>query len=487
VISGSTRRARGLAVGPILAACGGTTPTATTAPTARPSAAASAAGAPSAASSAVASAAPSTAAAVSCAPSAASAGPATPSTGATYKVPTIPPGNHTLKILQWSHFVPAYDNEYFDKYAVEWGKKNNVEVTVDHLQTDTVVTRVAAEVAANSGHDLTQVETATDVPVFAEKTVDMTPLGNYLGETHGGWLPVAEQVAKINGVWKGIPDFYISFPGIYRKDYYDGAGLQPSETWDDLLKAGTALKAKGNPAGIAISACGDSNTSILALMACFGSSVTAKDGKTITINSPETKQAIEFMQKLYKDAMTPEVLSWDNAGNNRFLASGIGSWIHNPISAYRSLEKPIQEKSYISGPPGGPKNRVMIIPLRTYLTWQWTKEKEVAEKFLHDFFAQYTEAQKASTGYNHPLLKQFEKKPMPGIGEEAKLNILQDVGQYAGTIGWPGPVTKAAGEVFNAYIIPTMFQQVMQGTAIDKAIADAETKVKLIYEKNPPA
>src|SRR5207249_1173766 len=38
----------------------------------------------------------------------------------------------TLKILQWSHFVPAYDG-WFDKYAKDWGTAKGVEVTVDHI------------------------------------------------------------------------------------------------------------------------------------------------------------------------------------------------------------------------------------------------------------------------------------------------------------------------------------------------------------------
>src|SRR5579884_2890275 len=33
----------------------------------------------------------------------------------------------TLSIVQWSHFVPAYD-KWFDQFAKDWGKKNNLEV-----------------------------------------------------------------------------------------------------------------------------------------------------------------------------------------------------------------------------------------------------------------------------------------------------------------------------------------------------------------------
>ena len=37
--------------------------------------------------------------------------------------------------------------------------------------------------------------------------------------------------------------------------------------------------------------------------------------------------------------MTNEVLSWDDTGNNQMLASGRASWIQNPISSLRTIEK----------------------------------------------------------------------------------------------------------------------------------------------------
>jgi multiple sugar transport system substrate-binding protein len=38
-----------------------------------------------------------------------------------------------LRILQWVHFVPAFDKWFNEKYVKEWGDKNNIEVTVDNI------------------------------------------------------------------------------------------------------------------------------------------------------------------------------------------------------------------------------------------------------------------------------------------------------------------------------------------------------------------
>ena len=59
----------------------------------------------------------------------------------------------TLRMLKWSHFVPAYD-QWFDKFAQEWGEKNGVRVLVDHIPHLELPARYAAEFAAGAGHDL---------------------------------------------------------------------------------------------------------------------------------------------------------------------------------------------------------------------------------------------------------------------------------------------------------------------------------------------
>ena len=59
----------------------------------------------------------------------------------------------TLSIVQWSHFVPEYD-KWFDDFARDWGTKNKIEVTVDHIPVANVAARAAAEASAGSGHDL---------------------------------------------------------------------------------------------------------------------------------------------------------------------------------------------------------------------------------------------------------------------------------------------------------------------------------------------
>ena len=76
---------------------------------------------------------------------------------------------------------------------------------------------------------------------------------------------------------------------------------------------------------------------------------------------------------------------------------------------------------------------------------------------------------------------------MPILGTDPKLQLLQDVGQYAATVGYPGPPTSAAGQVNNTYVIPNMFAKAVSGAKPEQAIAAAEQEIKNIYQKFPPA
>src|SRR5437016_13150228 len=61
----------------------------------------------------------------------------------------------TLKIIQWSHFVPAYDKEWFDTvFTKQWGEKHKTNVIVDHISLTDLPARAAAELSAQHAHDL---------------------------------------------------------------------------------------------------------------------------------------------------------------------------------------------------------------------------------------------------------------------------------------------------------------------------------------------
>ena len=57
----------------------------------------------------------------------------------------------TLRIIQWSHFVPAYDKWFDNVYVKRWGEANDTEVIVG-VQTGTLPEAVGAQCTAEGAY-----------------------------------------------------------------------------------------------------------------------------------------------------------------------------------------------------------------------------------------------------------------------------------------------------------------------------------------------
>src|SRR5262249_47047577 len=170
-------------------------------------------------------------------------------------------------------------------------------------------------------------------------------------------------------------------------DLWDEIGMKP-DTWEDIRVGGAKLKAKGNPVGIALGHSVDPNLSYRSMLWSYGASECDETGKKVTLDSKQTLEVVKFVRALYKEAMEPEVLSWDDASNNRYLASGRASWIHNPISAYRSIQKAtpdLADKIHVWKTPAGPVRRLACGSPNSYAIWKFAKNKEAATEFLRHY------------------------------------------------------------------------------------------------------
>ena len=399
----------------------------------------------------------------------------------------------TLKIIQWSHFIPEYD-KWIDGFAKDWGKQNNVDVTIDHIPHLELPARAAAEVTASAGHDIFGFSGSGGPHLYAKYAYDMSPLIKELEAKHGQVLPMGRQIAwnESTNSWVAFPDFFIDFPGLYRKDLWDEIGMTP-DTWENVRIGGAKLKKKGNPVGIAFSHCVDSNNSISAMLWSHGAAICDDTGKRVVLDSKEALEVVNFARALYTEAMTPEVLSWDDASNNRFLASSRGSWIHNPISAYRTIQKTnpaLADKIAIWKTPAGTVRRLTGAAPNSYFIWKFARNKDTAVEFLKYYADHYTDAFKASTGYDHPLFANMVPKPLPILSNDPsshpadKLKVLETANEWCAVFGYPGPSTPAADEVANNFIIQDMMANAATGKMTpEDAVKWATKEAKLIYDK----
>jgi multiple sugar transport system substrate-binding protein len=407
--------------------------------------------------------------------------------------PQVQAQQKTLKILQWSHFVPRYDEWFDKKFTKEWGDKHNTQVTVDHISAAEIRARAAAEVAAQKGHDLFMF---LDPPaVYEGQTIDHTELVQEVEGKYGKMVDLAHK-STFNPKTKryfGFSDNWVPDPGNYRKDLWDAVGMFP-DTWEDVRVGGAKIKQQfGNPVGIGLSQELDTSMAMRAIMYSFGSHEQNEDGQ-VTIDSKETLEAVRYVRALFKEAMTPEVFTWDVSSNNRFMLAGKGSFAMNAISITRSAEKDVPEMSkkiQLSKTPAGPVRRMGLEHVMgVYVIWKFSENKEGAKRFLIDLIDNFRTAFLESEFYNFPSFPQTVPDLRELIAKDAKgeppdkYKILGDFLDNATNVGYPGYCSAWIDEVFSTFVIPTMFARAARDElSPEEAIRAAEREMKRIHAK----
>ncbi len=383
-----------------------------------------------------------------------------------------------LTFLSWNHFVPASDDE-LRKQAEAFGKQAGVTVRVDTIAHLQMPAKLAAEAQSHSGHDMYRTRGA-DAFLYENLLVDMGDVIDKLGKRYGGFYPFAAESAQTKSGWRAVPWFWISFPATYNQAHFKKAGLETPKTWAELLTDGKILKKQGNPVGIAISHCNDAHSTYWSVAWSYGAKVLEADGKTPAINSDKTTEVIEWYKELYRDAMEPEVLSWDDASNNRFILSGKGSWIHNPISPYNlavAQKLPIADDINHHNSPAGPAGTHSAPPILGLGIWKFSKNIELAKEFIQFLFRKenFDAWIVASNAFNHPPLKNFADHPI--WARNPKFAMLPKEAEFAHERGWPAKPNLAVQVIENNFVMADMVAKAVGGMPTKRAMAWAEDQV----------
>jgi multiple sugar transport system substrate-binding protein len=237
--------------------------------------------------------------------------------------------------------------------------------------------------------------------------------------------------------------------------------------------------------------------------------------ENVTINNPRAVEVVEYMARLYKAAMVPEVFSWTAVSNNQALIAGRASYILNSISAYRSAQKQVPEIAKdiffvpaLKGPRGARWSSEHVI--YAYIIPSYSKSADLAKEFLLHLVANYDQAMYSSELYNSPAFFDgpvaagargyppvpgarsvrdlhnawFEDDPFRLEGEaKGKLAPLKAAMEWSANVGYPGPASPAVGEVFTTFILPNMLAKAVQGMKAADAVAEAEVQIKRIFSE----
>lgn len=401
----------------------------------------------------------------------------------------------TLKILQWSHFVPAYDEWFNKKFAVEWGQKHNTNVQVDNINLVDLGTRAASEAQAKKGHDLFMV--LSPPAKYENQVIDMTHVYQEVEKKWGKKIDLAHKSTYNPKTKKyyAFSDSYAPDPGNWRRDLWSQVGFPNGpDTYDDLRKGAKAIKDKfGNPCGLGLSQELDTSMAMRALLWSFGGAEQDEAGN-VTINSKNTIEALKFMKALYEESETAEVFTWTPPSNNQAMLAGKVSYVANAISITRQSEREhmaIDKNIMISKALKGPVRRIAAEHvMNCYMIWDFAENKEGAQQFLIDYVNSFHDGFVAGQFYNFPcfpktvpdLQKEISNDPRSTPPDRYK--VLGDVLDWATNVGYPGYCSAAIDQAFYSWTIPTMFATVAQGKASpEDAAKTAEAEYKRIFER----
>jgi len=396
----------------------------------------------------------------------------------------------------WDHWVPGA-NDTLTKIVNDWGQKNHVEVSIDYItsQGDKDMLTASAEAQAKTGHDIMQ-HRSWQVQVHRAVLEPMDDVINALIKEHGPISKNSEYLATDHGKWMGVPtitgsqvkpccsrlDLYKQHAGLDLQKIFPGPdgtrdqALVDSWTWDLYLSTAEKLFKAGYPVGLPMGQYSDAVDWVGALFRSYGS-VFIDEKDNIKIDSPETRMALEYAQKLMA-FNPPDVYAWDDAGNNKWLISGKGSSIMNPPSAWSVAKRDnikVAEQCWTHDMPKGPKGRFAPYLPFIYGVWSFGKNKSAAKDLIHHIVdkPQAKLQVAASNGYDLPSFKSYYDFDTWKTVEPPKgtvYNYPPRGDEQESMAGYPARPDVAA-QIYNQSLQTVMIAKVAQGgEKIDEVI-----------------
>lgn len=401
-------------------------------------------------------------------------------------MPTYTPeAGASLRLLRWVPFVAA-EEEAWNANTRAFTEATGVEVRIDQESWEDV--RPKAAVAANVGSGPDMVMSWFDDPFqYPDKLIDVTDLANAVGEANGGWYDGLRDYTVRDGRHIAMPLAAIGNAICYRQSHMEQAGFSEfptdSEAFLELCKA---MQANGTPAGFPHGkAVGDGNNYAHWLLWSHGAKMVDEDGN-VSIDSPETRAAIEYAKALYA-TFIPGTESWQDINNNRAFLAGQCSLIANGVSLYYAaandptmteMAEDIRTHILPIGPVG---ESVELHQTTTLSIFNHTKYPEAALAYLQWMYDTQHMADwiEGASAYCCGALKNTADNPVwtsnPIHAPYANASASLRPNGYAGPLGYASAGTMAD------YVLVDMFAEAVTGTTADDAIAGAARRAGRYY------
>ncbi len=324
---------------------------------------------------------------------------------------------NTLVVWDKSEYVQAY-NKLSEARFKDFAESNGIELEYVVVPPNDLKPKLLAAIEAKNPPDIVVTDDflakqfagmgqLADLSEIMD-TVNFTQSGRNIAFTDSG-----EFLAPVS----------ILAPGMYlRKDKWDAIGADYPETWEDLYQAAKKINnpsdnfyALGYPMGA--SGGGDAEGMCRSVILAYGGVPVDSTGK-VTVNSPETLEALKFIAKLYEEGLTPpSAITWDDMGNNTAYIAGSVGVIQNSPSVFAQMQTDgntdLLENTVILPFPGGPEGSYIPTGGNVFIVFNNGNQTDLAKKYISEFYEMdfYKNLVVSMGGMWQPIIEGAENDP----------------------------------------------------------------------------
>jgi len=291
--------------------------------------------------------------------------------------------------------------------------------------------------------------------------------------------------AQFGGQRLGFPPNRSVQMTYYNKTWLQELGFAaPPESWDDFYAVcKAATESAGDTYGYALNT---DASNIFAMVVSRGGSVLNKDQSAYTLNTPEMRDAMTFMKKLYDDGYGRKIAEkygdqTDFGVGKVMFTTSSSSGIPYYGMAVDNSEKPFEWGLYAG--PHSTKKPTLNLYGPSVSICQSTPEKELAAwLFLKHYTntASQTEWVKATNYY--PVRKSVKENLTSYLSENPKYAESFDV--LLNSEGFSEPPFIGWDEIRD--MLNAGFNAILDGADIEKTLIDMETEANDIMESSAP-
>ncbi|MEY2191553.1 sugar ABC transporter substrate-binding protein [Neobacillus sp. BF23-41] len=235
-------------------------------------------------------------------------------------------GGDKKETVSFTYWGGDFDKKRMESIRTEFNKEHpDINVKLIQIPSDGYDQKLLTSMAGGEPYDVVQVAEAFNTYAGKGTLTDLTPYMEKDGVNKDDYFKAGIDAYSYKGKVMAMPMRLGAMIMLYNKDLFDKNGIPyPTDqwTWEDFRNA--AMKISNKKDGtFGVQGVGSWWANYMAYVESFGGGLMSDDHTKFTLDSPESKQALHFMQDmLYKDKVAP--LSSD-------IPKGVDLWTSGKI------------------------------------------------------------------------------------------------------------------------------------------------------------